>query len=143
MTQVEYAEKGIITPQMEVVAAKEQLSPEFISSGVAAGRIVIPANINHKNLIPCGIGRELKTKINANLGNSTLSSCPGAEQSKLNIALHYGADTVMDLSTGEDITSIRQTMLEQSTAPLGTVPIYEMGCNMSTEAAEMSYTAMS
>ncbi|MBR2910633.1 MAG: phosphomethylpyrimidine synthase ThiC [Lentisphaeria bacterium] len=126
MTQVEYAEKGIITPQVEIVAAKERCTAEFISSGVAAGRIVIPANINHKNLIPCGIGRELKTKINANIGNSSLSGCPGAEKSKLAIALHYGADTVMDLSTGEDITSIREALLNECTAPLGTVPVYEI-----------------
>jgi len=126
MTQIEYAQKGIITPQIKHVAEVEQRPAEFIAERVAAGSIVIPANINHKNLIPCGIGRELKTKINANLGNSTLSSCPGAEKSKLAIALHYGADTVMDLSTGSNITSIRQAMLEQSTAPLGTVPVYEV-----------------
>ena len=126
MTQIEYAEKGIITPQVEIVAAKERCTAEFISSGVAAGRIVIPCNINHKNLIPCGIGRELKTKINANIGNSSLSGCPGAEKSKLAIALHYGADTVMDLSTGEDITSIREALLNECTAPLGTVPVYEI-----------------
>ena len=126
MTQIEYAEKGIITPQVKVVAEKERCTEEAISSGVAAGRIVIPANINHKNLIPCGIGRELKTKINANIGNSSLSGCPGAEKSKLAIALHYGADTVMDLSTGENITSIRQALLEQCPAPLGTVPVYEI-----------------
>lgn len=126
MTQIEYAEKGIITPQVEIVAAKERCTAEFISSGVAAGRIVIPGNINHKNLIPCGIGRELKTKINANIGNSSLSGCPGAEKSKLAIALHYGADTVMDLSTGEDITSIREALLNECTAPLGTVPVYEI-----------------
>ncbi|MBR2438937.1 MAG: phosphomethylpyrimidine synthase ThiC [Lentisphaeria bacterium] len=126
MTQIEYAEKGIITPEIRHVAETEQRSPEFIAERVAAGTIVIPVNSNHKNLVPCGIGRELKTKINANLGNSSLSSCPGAEKSKLAIALHYGADTVMDLSTGGEITSIRQSMLEQSTAPLGTVPIYEI-----------------
>ena len=126
MTQIEYALQGIITPQMKHVAEAEQRSPQFICQKVAAGTVVIPANINHKNLVPCGIGRELKTKINANLGNSALSSCPGAEKSKLAIALHYGADTVMDLSTGGDITAIRQAMLEQSTAPLGTVPVYEI-----------------
>ncbi|MBE6358518.1 MAG: phosphomethylpyrimidine synthase ThiC [Lentisphaerae bacterium] len=126
MTQTEYAKRGIITPQMKHVAQKEHRSEEFIAERVAAGTIVIPANINHKNLIPCGIGRELATKTNANLGNSTLSSCPGAEKSKLAIALNYGADTVMDLSTGNDIASIRQAMLDQSTVPLGTVPIYEI-----------------
>ena len=126
MTQIEYAQKGIITPQMKIVAEVEQRSEQFIAERVAAGTIVIPANIHHKNLIPCGIGRELKTKINANLGNSALSSCPGAEKSKLAIALHYGADTVMDLSTGGEITSIRKSMLENCTVPLGTVPVYEI-----------------
>ena len=126
MTQIEYARRGIATPQMKHVAEAEQLSVQFIVEKVAAGSIVIPANINHKNLIPCGIGRELKTKINANIGNSTLSSCPGAEKSKLAIAVHYGADTVMDLSTGGSITAIRQAMLENSTVPLGTVPVYEI-----------------
>ena len=126
MTQMEYARKGIITPQIKYVAGVEQRSEMFIAERVAAGTIVIPANINHKNLVPCGIGRELKTKINANIGNSTLSSCPGAEKSKLAIALHYGADTVMDLSTGGNITTIRQAILEQSTVPLGTVPVYEI-----------------
>jgi len=123
---MEYALRGLITPQMEHVAEVEQRPVRFIADRVAAGSVVIPANINHKNLVPCGIGRELKTKINANLGNSTLSSCPGAEKSKLAIALHYGADTVMDLSTGGEISAIRRAMLEQSPAPLGTVPVYEI-----------------
>ncbi|MBR2626120.1 MAG: phosphomethylpyrimidine synthase ThiC [Lentisphaeria bacterium] len=126
MTQMEYALQGVITPQMEYVAEVEQRPVRFIADRVAAGSVVIPANINHKNLVPCGIGRELKTKINANLGNSTLSSCPGAEKSKLAIALHYGADTVMDLSTGGEISAIRSVMLEQSPVPLGTVPVYEI-----------------
>ncbi|MBR7156664.1 MAG: phosphomethylpyrimidine synthase ThiC [Lentisphaeria bacterium] len=125
MTQMEYARKGINTPQIRQVAEAEARPESFIAAGVAAGTIVIPANVNHRNLVPCGIGRELKTKINANLGNSALSSCPGAEQSKLAIALHYGADTVMDLSTGGDIAAIRCAMLKQSSAPLGTVPVYE------------------
>ena len=123
---MEYALQGVITPQMEYVAEVEQRPVRFIADRVAAGSVVIPANINHKNLVPCGIGRELKTKINANLGNSTLSSCPGAEKSKLAIALHYGADTVMDLSTGGEISAIRSVMLEQSPVPLGTVPVYEI-----------------
>ena len=126
MTQMEQARLGVITPQIKHVAGIEKRSVEFILQGVADGRIVIPANINHKSLIPCGIGRELKTKINANLGNSTLSSCPGAEQSKLAIALHYGADTVMDLSTGGEITAIRKNMLANCPVPLGTVPVYEI-----------------
>ena len=126
MTQKEYAEKGVITPQIKHVAEVEQLSEQFIAECVAAGTVVIPANINHKNLVPCGIGRCLRTKINANIGNSTLSSCQGAEYSKLNIAVHYGADTVMDLSTGSDIEALREGMLERCTVPLGTVPVYEV-----------------
>ena len=126
MTQMEQAKHGVVTPQIKHVAGIEKRNVDFILQGVAGGRIVIPANINHKSLVPCGIGRELKTKINANLGNSTLSSCPGAEQSKLAIALHYGADTVMDLSTGGEITTIRQNMLDRCPVPLGTVPVYEI-----------------
>ena len=126
MTQIESAARGIITPEMEYVANSEYCTAEFIREGVAAGTIVIPANKNHKNLRPCGIGRALRTKVNANIGNSTLSGCPGSEQSKLNIALHYGADTVMDLSTGGDIASLRRSMIEKSPAALGTVPVYEV-----------------
>ena len=126
MTQMEQAKAGIITPEIKHVANTETLDETLIAKLVAEGKIVIPANINHKNLVPCGIGRILKTKINANLGNSSLSSCPGAEQSKLNIALHYGADTVMDLSTGGNINEIRTAMLEHCPAPLGTVPVYEI-----------------
>ncbi|MBO7147982.1 MAG: phosphomethylpyrimidine synthase ThiC [Lentisphaeria bacterium] len=126
MTQMENARKGIITPEIRLVAQSEHLPLQTVMQGVAEGKIVIPANINHKNLIPCGIGRMLRTKINANLGNSTLSSCSGAELSKLNIAIHYGADTVMDLSTGGEIDSLRRKMLEHCSVPLGTVPVYEI-----------------
>lgn len=126
MTQMENARKGIITPEIRLVAQSEHLPLQTVMQKVAEGKIVIPANINHKNLIPCGIGRVLRTKINANLGNSTLSSCSGAELSKLNIAIHYGADTVMDLSTGGEIDSLRRKMLEHCSVPLGTVPVYEI-----------------
>jgi phosphomethylpyrimidine synthase len=119
------ARAGEITPQMAAVAEKEQVSPEFIREGVAAGRIVIPANIHHQALEPIGIGRQLTTKINANIGNSTLSSCPKQELEKLRTALRYGADTVMDLSTGANIENIRKTIIGNSTAPIGTVPVYE------------------
>ena len=91
MTQMGQAKHGVVTPQIKHVAEIEKRSVEFILHGVAEGRIVIPGNINHKSLVPCGIGRELRTKINANLGNLTLSSSPGVEQRKLAIALHYGA----------------------------------------------------
>lgn len=126
MTQMENALNGTITQEIKHVAQSEHLSVQTIMQQVADGKIVIPANINHKNLIPCGIGRQLRTKVNANLGNSALSSCSGAELSKLNIAVHYGADTVMDLSTGGEIDTLRCNMLEHCSVPLGTVPIYEI-----------------
>ena len=124
-TQTARARAGEITPQMAAVAEKELVDPEFIREGVAAGRIVIPANIHHPALDPIGIGRSLKTKINANIGNSTLSSCPKQEIEKLKTALSYGADTVMDLSTGANIINIRKSIIANSPAPIGTVPVYE------------------
>lgn len=124
-TQLLKARAGIVSPEMEAVASKERRDVEFIRERVASGRIVIPANVNHKSLAPIGIGRELNTKINANIGNSALSSCPKKELEKLAISIKYGADTVMDLSTGGDISKIRQSILEHSTIPVGTVPIYE------------------
>ena len=124
-TQIARARAGEITPQIAAVAKKELVDPEIIREGVAAGRIVIPANIHHPALEPIGIGRSLKTKINANIGNSTLSSCPQQEITKLKTALSYGADTVMDLSTGANIINIRKSIIANSPAPIGTVPIYE------------------
>ena len=124
-TQISRAKNGEITPQMEAVAAKEYQNPEFIREKVAAGHIVIPANIHHENLDPIGIGSALTTKINANIGNSALSSCPQQELEKLHNALKYGADTVMDLSTGANITNIRAVIIKNSPAPVGTVPVYE------------------
>lgn len=125
-TQPALAKAGVITPAMKQVAAQEQLSDETIRAGVAAGTIVIPANINHRNLVPIGIGRILKTKINANIGNSAVASCPRQELEKLDRALRYGADTVMDLSTGGNINQIRQSIISHSPAPIGTVPMYEV-----------------
>ena len=125
-TQMTAARQGTVTPEMRRVAESEFLDPEFIREQVAAGKLVIPANINHKNLVPCGIGRALRTKVNANIGNSSLSSCCRTELEKLDAAVRYGADTVMDLSTGGNITVIRQALIEKSAIPLGTVPIYEI-----------------
>ncbi len=124
-TQAARANRGEITPEMAKVAAKEYLEPEFIRAEVAAGRIVIPANVNHPNLDPIGIGKSLTTKINANIGKSPLSSCPKQELEKLKMALKYGADTVMDLSTGDNVDITRKTIIANSPAPIGTVPIYE------------------
>ena len=125
ITQISRAKAGEITPEMLRVAESEFVKPEFIRDEVAAGKLVIPANINHKNIIPIGIGKALRTKINANIGNSTLTSCPSMEVEKLQTALKYGADTVMDLSTGENICEIRNAIIAGSVAPIGTVPIYE------------------
>ncbi len=125
-TQMSRAAAGEITPQIAEVAVSEYRAPEELRAEVARGTVVIPANINHRNLIPIGIGRSLRTKINANIGNSSLSSCPRQELEKLSRALKYGADTVMDLSTGSNIVRIRQQIISHSPAPIGTVPIYEV-----------------
>ena len=125
-TQMYYAKKGVITPEMNYVAQAEALNPELVRSEVAAGKMIIPANIHHENLLPMAIGREAKTKINANIGNSSLSSDICAELEKLQICLKYGADTVMDLSTGGDLDAIRSAIIANSSVPIGTVPMYQI-----------------
>ena len=125
-TQMYYAKKGVITPEMNYVAQTETLDPELVRSEVAAGKMIIPANIHHENLLPMAIGREAKTKINANIGNSSLSSDICAELEKLQICLKYGSDTVMDLSTGGDLDAIRSAIIANSTVPIGTVPMYQI-----------------
>jgi len=125
-TQMYYAKKGVITPEMNYVAQAEALNPELVRSEVAAGKMIIPANIHHENLLPMAIGREAKTKINANIGNSSLSSDICAELEKLQICLKYGADTVMDLSTGGDLDMIRSAIIANSSVPIGTVPMYQI-----------------
>ena len=126
LTQMYYAKKGVITPEMNYVAQAEALNPELVRSEVAAGKMIIPANIHHENLLPMAIGREAKTKINANIGNSSLSSDICAELEKLQICLKYGADTVMDLSTGGDLDMIRSAIIANSSVPIGTVPMYQI-----------------
>lgn len=126
MTQLEAARAGKITPQMEYVARAEGKSPEEIRELVAAGRVVIPANPNHTTLERfTGIGEGLRVKVNVNLGTSYDYVNIEEELEKVDIALEYGADTLMDLSTGGDLRAIRQLVLERSTIPVGTVPIYE------------------
>ncbi|HRR06867.1 MAG TPA: phosphomethylpyrimidine synthase ThiC, partial [Victivallales bacterium] len=124
-TQLEYAKKNILTRAMKIVAKDEDIDVEKIVSQIKKGRLVIPANPRHKNLRPTGIGKILRTKINANIGRSTIKSCPKEELQKLKIAIKYGADTVMDLSTGKNICEIRKSIIENSSIPVGTVPIYE------------------
>ena len=125
-TQMYYAKKGVVTPEMNYVAQAEMLDPELIRSEVAAGKMIIPANIHHENLLPMAIGREAKTKINANIGNSSLSSDICAELRKLEICLEFGADTVMDLSTDGALDAIRSAIIEHSSVPVGTVPMYQI-----------------
>ncbi len=125
-TQMYYARCGEITQEMSYVARIEGLSENLVMDGVAKGSIIIPANINHKNLKPMGIGRKLKTKVNANIGNSSLSSDICTELRKLEICLEFGADTVMDLSTDGDLDAIRSAIIEHSSVPVGTVPMYEI-----------------
>ncbi|MBX7106791.1 MAG: phosphomethylpyrimidine synthase ThiC, partial [Gemmataceae bacterium] len=128
MTQLESARKGIITPEIEFVAKRENLDPELVRSEVARGRCVIPANINHlkKKLEPMGIGIALNCKINANIGNSAVTGTADDELEKLHTAVHLGADTVMDLSTGGNIDTIRQAIIDASPVPIGTVPMYQV-----------------
>ena len=125
-TQMYYARRGELTQEMSYVAKLEGISENLLIDEVANGRIIIPANVNHVNLKPMGIGRKLKTKVNANIGNSSLSSDICAELRKLEICLEFGADTVMDLSTDGDLDAIRSAIIEHSSVPVGTVPMYEI-----------------
>ena len=125
-TQMYYARRGELTKEMSYGAKIEGVSENLVMDEVANGRIIIPANVNHTNLKPMGIGRKLKTKVNANIGNSSLSSDICAELRKLEICLEFGADTVMDLSTDGDLDAIRSAIIEHSSVPVGTVPMYEI-----------------
>ena len=125
VSQMHYARKGLITEEMLYVAEKEKLTPELVRDEIAAGRMIIPANINHPELEPMAIGVASLCKINANIGNSSITSDVDEELRKLHTAVHFGADTVMDLSTGGGIHEIREEILRHSPVPIGTVPIYE------------------
>src|SRR5215813_4485499 len=124
-TQMHYARHGLITEEMHYVAKRENVTPEQMRSEVARGRMIIPANINHTNLEPMAIGVASKCKINANIGNSAVTSNIDEELEKLRYSVKFGADTVMDLSTGGDIPRIRKEIIAHSPVPIGTVPIYE------------------
>ena len=126
MTQIEDAKKGIITPEMEYVAEKENISQEKLCRYIAEGKVVIPKNKN-RDTLPTGIGKDLHTKINANIGSSTEKEDINIELEKVDVLVEYGADAVMDLSTGPKLEEIRQKILEKTNIPLGTVPIYEAG----------------
>jgi len=125
VTQLHYARTGVVTPEMEFIAIREGFDPEFVRSEVARGRAIIPANVNHPELEPMIIGRNFLVKINANIGNSVVSSSIDEEVEKLRWATLWGADTVMDLSTGRDIHATREWIIRNSAVPIGTVPIYQ------------------
>ncbi len=125
VTQLHYARRGELTPEMEFVALREGLPPEFVRDEVARGRAIIPANINHPELEPMIIGRNFLVKINANIGNSAVSSSIDEEVEKLRWSTLWGADTVMDLSTGRNIHETREWIIRNSPVPIGTVPIYQ------------------
>jgi phosphomethylpyrimidine synthase len=125
VTQLHCARQNVITPEMEFIAIREGFDPEFVRSEVARGRAIIPANINHAELEPMIIGRHFAVKINANIGNSVVTSSIDEEVEKLRWATLWGADTVMDLSTGRDIHETREWILRNAAVPIGTVPIYQ------------------
>ena len=125
VTQMHYARRGIITQEMEFVALREGFTPEFVRDEIASGRAIIPANINHPEIEPMVIGRNFLVKINANIGNSAVSSSIAEEVEKMAWAIRWGGDTVMDLSTGANIHETRKWILRNSPVPIGTVPIYQ------------------
>lgn len=125
VTQLHYARNGIITPEMEFVAIRENMDPEFVRSEIAAGRAIMPSNINHPEAEPMIIGRNFHVKINANIGNSAVSSSIAEEVEKMTWATRWGADNIMDLSTGKHIHTTREWIIRNAAVPVGTVPIYQ------------------
>ncbi|GFR38775.1 phosphomethylpyrimidine synthase [Insulibacter thermoxylanivorax] len=125
VTQMHYAKRGIITPEMEFVAIRENIDPEIVRQEVAAGRAIIPSNINHPESEPMIIGSRFHVKINANIGNSAVTSSIEEEVEKMLWAVRWGADTIMDLSTGKHIHATREYIIRNSPVPVGTVPIYQ------------------
>jgi phosphomethylpyrimidine synthase len=139
VTQLYYARKGIVTPEMEYIAIRERITTEFVRDEVAAGRAVIPSNIHHPEAEPMIIGRNFLVKINANIGNSAVSSGIGEEVEKAVWACRWGADTIMDLSTGRNIHETREWILRNTPVPVGTVPIYQALEKVGGKAEELSW----
>jgi len=139
VTQMHYARRGLITPEMEFVALREALAPEFVRDEVARGRAIIPANINHPESEPMAIGRRFLVKINANIGNSAVTSSIEEEVEKMTWATRWGADTIMDLSTGKNIHETREWILRNSPVPVGTVPIYQALEKVNGKAEELTW----
>ena len=139
VTQMHYARRGEITPEMEFIAIREGVTPEHVRDEVARGRAIIPANINHPETEPMIIGRQFLVKINANIGNSAVTSTVDEEVEKMTWATRWGADTVMDLSTGKHIHETREWILRNSPVPIGTVPIYQALEKVGGKAEELTW----
>ncbi len=139
VSQMHYARQGVVTPEMEYVAARESCDVELVRSEVAAGRAIIPANVNHPESEPMIIGKRFLVKINANIGNSAVTSSIAEEVDKLTHAITWGADTVMDLSTGDDIHTTREWIIRNSPVPIGTVPIYQALEKVNGEADKLTW----
>ncbi|MBN3524829.1 phosphomethylpyrimidine synthase ThiC [Paenibacillus apiarius] len=139
VTQMHYARRGIITPEMEFAAIREGVSPEFVRDEIARGRAILPANINHPECEPMLIGSKFHVKINANIGNSAVASSIDEEVEKMTWAIRWGADTIMDLSTGKNIHTTREWIIRNSPVPVGTVPIYQALEKVGGQAEELSW----
>ncbi|MED4602320.1 phosphomethylpyrimidine synthase ThiC [Paenibacillus validus] len=139
VTQMHYARQGIVTPEMEYIAIRENVSPEFVRSEVACGRAIIPSNINHPESEPMIIGRNFLVKINANIGNSAVASSIEEEVEKMRWATRWGADTIMDLSTGKQIHTTREWIIRNSPVPVGTVPLYQALEKVHGKAEDLSW----
>ncbi len=141
-TQMYYAKKGIITPEMEYIAKVENVSSELIRSECARGRLIIPANINHTHLKPMAIGMAVSCKINSNIGSSALASDPAKEVEKVKVSEKYGADTIMDLSTGGDLDAIRAEVIKNASVPIGTVPMYQILHDINNKIEDLTIDKM-
>ncbi|SQB97511.1 thiamine biosynthesis protein [Helicobacter fennelliae] len=141
-TQLYYAKKSIITEEMQYIANIENISAQVVCDEVAKGRLIIPANINHKNLQPMGIGVALRTKINSNIGSSQIIHSIDEEVQKLKTSIKYGADTVMDLSTGGDLDKIRTAIIQESSVPIGTVPMYQILHDVNNDILKLDIDTM-
>nr|WP_241484597.1 phosphomethylpyrimidine synthase ThiC [Paenibacillus mucilaginosus] len=139
VTQLHYARKGIITPEMEYIAIRENVDPEFVRSEVARGRAIIPSNINHPESEPMIIGRNFLVKVNANIGNSAVASSIDEEVEKMTWAIRWGADNIMDLSTGKNIHMTREWIIRNSPVPVGTVPIYQALEKVNGKAEDLTW----
>ncbi|MBV9262847.1 MAG: phosphomethylpyrimidine synthase ThiC, partial [Candidatus Eremiobacteraeota bacterium] len=139
VTQMHYARRGDVTPEMEFVALREGVDPELVRSEVARGRAILPSNVNHPESEPMIIGRKFLVKINANIGNSAITSSIDEEVEKMTWATRWGADTVMDLSTGKNIHETREWILRNSPVPIGTVPIYQALEKVNGKAEELTW----